>query len=261
MSTNNDDEAHFQNGHLIEENKLDELVSYENTNKNIEDISTLDQLINNVENIQKIKLSNNKISDITQFLPFLNLVYLDLGHNSLEKIKNMSPLQNLEILILSNNNIKSIGFSLVALKKLQHLDLGFNLLEVNDGSLIKTLKFNPELISLVLSGNVDYNFEICKYICLEHLSKLNFLDTNQLIENKKKQIKLNSPYVQVQSNKGKKKKIRTLKDYIKFKQEDLKENEGNDNKENQETEKRYSPEELEKNSSSYFYIEYLNNLK
>ena len=39
MSTNNDDEAHFQNGHLLEENKLDELVSYENTNKNIEDIS------------------------------------------------------------------------------------------------------------------------------------------------------------------------------------------------------------------------------
>ena len=88
----------------------------------------------------------------------------------------MSPLQNLEILILSYNNIKSIGFSFVALKKLQHLDLGFNLLEVNDGSLIKTLKFNPELISLVLSGNIDYNFETCKYICLEYLHKLDFLD-------------------------------------------------------------------------------------
>ena len=257
--SNIEEETHFQSGLQLEENKLDELVSYENTNKNIENISTLDELINKIDTIQKIKLSNNKISNITQFLPFSNLVYLDLGHNSLQKIDNMSPLQNLEILILSYNNIKSIGFSFVALKKLQHLDLGFNLLEVNDGSLIKTLKFNPELISLVLSGNIDYNFETCKYICLEYLHKLDFLDTVQLIDNKKNKVKISSAYVEVKSSKGKKKKIRTLNDYIKFRQEDLIDE--NQEKNIEQQEEKPSPEELEKNSSSYYYLQYLNGLK
>ena len=255
-----DNEKNTQNGNQIEENKvdkLDELESYENTNKNIEDISVIDELINKMDHIQKIKLSNNKISNISQFLNFSNLVYLDLGHNVLQKIENLSPLQNLEILILSYNNIKSIGFNLVALKKLQHLDLGFNLLEVNDGSLIKTLKFNPELISLVLSGNIDYNFETCKYICLEVLNKLDFLDTVQLVDSKKKKYK--SSYVEVKGSKGKKVKVRTLKDYIKFKQDDIKEKE-NENSQNEKDEK-YSPEMLEKNTSSYYYFQYLNSFK
>ena len=257
-----DNDKNTQNGNQIEENKvdkLDELESYENTNKNIEDITVIDELMNKMEQIQKIKLSNNKISNISQFLNFSNLVYLDLGHNTLHKIENLSPLQNLEILILSYNNIKSIGFNLVALKKLQHLDLGFNLLEVNDGSLIKTLKFNPELISLVLSGNIDYNFETCKYICLEVLNKLDFLDTVQLVDSKKK--KYRSSYVEVKGSKGKKVKVRRLRDYIKFKQDDLKEKEnGNDNSQKEKDEK-YSPEMLEKNTSSYYYFQYLNVFK
>ena len=147
----------------------------------------------------------------------------------------------------------------MALKKLQHLDLGFNLLEVNDGSLIKTLKFNPELISLVLSGNIDYNFETCKYICLEVLNKLDFLDTVQLVDSKKKKYK--SSYVEVKDSKGKKVKVRTLKDYIKFKQDDIKEKENeNENSQNEKDEK-YSPEMLEKNTSSYYYFQYLNSFK
>ena len=257
-----DNDKNTQNGNQIEENKvdkLDELESYENTNKNIEDISTIDELMNKMEQIQKIKLSNNKISNISQFLNFSNLVYLDLGHNTLHKIENLSPLQNLEILILSYNNIKSIGFNLVALKKLQHLDLGFNLLEVNDGSLIKTLKFNPELISLVLSGNIDYNFETCKYICLEVLNKLDFLDTVQLVDTKKK--KYRSSYVEVKCPKGKKVKVRRLRDYIKFKQDDLKEKENENDNSQKEKDEKYSPEMLEKNTSSYYYFQYLNSFK
>ena len=257
-----DNDKNTQNGNQIEENKvdkLDELESYENTNKNIEDISVIDELINKMDHIQKIKLSNNKISNISQFLNFSNLVYLDLGHNTLHKIENLSPLQNLEILILSYNNIKSIGFNLVALKKLQHLDLGFNLLEVNDGSLIKTLKFNPELISLVLSGNIDYNFETCKYICLEVLNKLDFLDTVQLVDSKKK--KYRSSYVEVKGSKGKKVKVRRLRDYIKFKQDDLKEKENENENSQKEKDEKYSPEMLEKNTSSYYYFQYLNGFK
>ena len=242
-----DNEKNTQNGNQTDENKvnkLDELESYENTNKNIEDISTIDELMNKMEQIQKIKLSNNKISNISQFLNFSNLVYLDLGHNSLQKIENLSPLQNLEILILSYNNIKTIGF---------------NLLEVNDGSLIKTLKFNPELISLVLSGNIDYNFETCKYICLEVLNKLDFLDTVQLVDTKKK--KYRSSYVEVKCPKGKKVKVRRLRDYIKFRQDDLNQNENNNDNSEKEKDEKYSPETLEKNTSSYYYFQYLNSFK
>ena len=54
--SNIEEETHFQSGLQLEENKLDELVSYENTNKNIENISTLDELINKIDTIQKIKL-------------------------------------------------------------------------------------------------------------------------------------------------------------------------------------------------------------
>ena len=191
----NDSEEHQEEEHQEEEHQdeteqkevdeLDNLFSYDNSSKNIESIEDVDYLNNNANKIQKIKLSDNKISDISQFFKFKNLIYLDLSHNLLSKLENLSPLINMEILILSNNNLKSLGFNLVSLKKLQHLDLGFNLLEVNDGSLIKSLKFNTELISLVLNGNINYDFEKCKYCCLDYLPKIEFLDTVQIVELKK----------------------------------------------------------------------------
>lgn len=241
-----------------EVDELDNLVSYENCKKNIESIESIDYLNNNAEKIQKIKLSENNIIDISQFFKFKNLIYLDLSHNPLSKLENLSPLINMEILILSNNNLKSIGFNLVSLKKLQHLDLGFNLLEVNDGSLIKSLKFNTELISLVLNGNINYDFEKCKYTCLDYLMKIEFLDTVQIVEVKKKKINMKNTYVKVTGKGGKTKKIKKLNDYIKFKKQDME----NYKKEYEELSKKKDNSKVStREASSYYYINLLNSIK
>ena len=50
-----------------------------------------------------------------------------------------------------------------------------------------------------------------------------------------------------------------MNDYIKFRQEDL--NDENQEKNIEQQEEKPSPEELEKNSSSYYYLQYLNGLK
>ena len=209
-SQEHQEEEHHEKAEQKEVDELDNLFSYDNSSKNIESIEDVEYLNNNASKIQKIKLSDNKITDISQFFKFKNLIYLDLSHNPLTKLDNLSPLINMEILILSNNNLKSLGFNLVSLKKLQHLDLGFNLLEVNDGSLIKSLKFNTELISLVLNGNINYDFEKCKYCCLDYLPKIEFLDTVQIVELKKPKTNLKA-YVEIKGKGGKKKKCKNTK--------------------------------------------------
>lgn len=262
LENNQGDKAQDNKEIINNENKevdeLDNLVSYENCKKNIESIDSIEYLNNNAEKIQKIKLSENNIVDISQFFKFKNLIYLDLSHNPLSKLENLSPLINMEILILSNNNLKSIGFNLVSLKKLQHLDLGFNLLEVNDGSLIKSLKFNTELISLVLNGNINYDFEKCKYTCLDYLMKIEFLDTVQIVEIKKKKIDMKNTYVIIKGKGGKTKKVKKLNDYIKFKKQNME----NHKKEYEELSKKKDNSKIStREASSYYYINLLNSIK
>ena len=258
-SQEHQEEEHHEKAEQKEVDELDNLFSYDNSSKNIESIEDVEYLNNNASKIQKIKLSDNKITDISQFFKFKNLIYLDLSHNPLTKLDNLSPLINMEILILSNNNLKSLGFNLVSLKKLQHLDLGFNLLEVNDGSLMKSLKFNTELISLVLNGNINYDFEKCKYCCLDYLPKIEFLDTVQIVELKKPKTNLKA-YVEVKGKGGKKKKCKKLNDYIKYKKADIEDNK----KEYDEiTKKNKENSNMKSNraASSYYYLNLLNSIK
>lgn len=258
-SQEHQEEEHHEETEQKEVDELDNLFSYDNSSKNIESIEDVEYLNNNASKIQKIKLSDNKITDISQFFKFKNLIYLDLSHNPISKLDNLSPLINMEILILSNNNLKSLGFNLVSLKKLQHLDLGFNLLEVNDGSLIKSLKFNTELISLVLNGNINYDFEKCKYCCLDYLPKIEFLDTVQIVELKKPKTNLKA-YVEIKGKGGKTKKCKKLNDYIKFKKADIEDNK-NEYDEIAKKNKENSNMKSNRAASSYYYLNLLNSIK
>ena len=260
MEENND--ANYSNDEDQQnmQNQSDDLplVSYEESEKNIEYIDKIPFLLNQQSKIQKIILSKNQISDVSQFFIFPKLIYLDLSFNKISKLENLSPLINLEALVLSNNNIKAIGFSLVSLKKLQHLDLGYNLLEVNDGALIKSLKFNPDLISLVLNGNINYDFEKCKYFCLDFLNKIELLDTEQIYDGNKANVEINKSFVTVTGKGGKVQKVKRLKDYIRFKQADIE-----DNKEEYDKlkDKEFETAPSKKGYSSYYYLNLYNSMK
>ena len=247
-----------------EKNKkgIDLLVAYEKTNENLKTIVNIDELKNEKDKYQKINLSHNMLTEIKEFFIFPRLVYLDLGFNRIEKLEYLSSLTELEILILSNNYIKEIYRALFPLKKLQHLDLSNNLIEVEKSLVISALKENKELISLLLKDNINYDFQKTKFMCLEKLQKLNFLDgikiVNDLNIDLNKDIK--KAFITVKGIKGNDKKVSTLNEYIKFKMNDIKNNEKeyeenmNDNKEkiNQNIQK------LNKGSkSSYYFFKYL----
>ena len=66
--------------------------------------------IPNINNLQKLSISNNKIKKIPKEMGNLNkLEYLVIDHNKIKKIpKEMGNLNNLEYLWISNNQIKRI---------------------------------------------------------------------------------------------------------------------------------------------------------
>ena len=241
---------------------IDSLVAYEKTNEDLKSIFNIDELINNKDNYQKINFSHNLLTEINEFFIFPKLVYLDLSFNRIQKLENFSPLSELEILILSNNFIREIYRALFPLKKLQHLDLSHNQIDVAKSLVISALKENKELISLLLKDNLNYDFQNTKYQCLEKLEKLNFLDGIKIVNNLNIDLNKNikKAFITVKGIKGNGMKISTLKEYIKFKLNDINSNEKeyqeniNDNREriNQNIQK------LSKgNKSSYYFLKYL----
>ena len=247
-----------------EKNKkgIDLLVAYEKTNENLKTIVNIDELKNEKDKYQKINLSHNMLTEIKEFFIFPRLVYLDLSFNRIEKLEYLSSLTELEILILSNNYIKEIYRALFPLKKLQHLDLSNNLIEVEKSLVISALKENKELISLLLKDNINYDFQKTKFMCLEKLQKLNFLDgikiVNDLNIDLNKDIK--KAFITVKGIKGNDKKVSTLNEYIKFKMNDIKNNE-KEYEENMNDNKERISQNIQKlnkgNKSSYYFFKYL----
>ena len=247
-----------------EKNKkgIDLLVAYEKTNENLKTIVNIDELKNEKDKYQKINLSHNMLTEIKEFFIFPRLVYLDLSFNRIEKLENLSPLTELEILILSNNYIREIYRALFPLKKLQHLDLSKNQIEVEKSLVISALKENKELISLLLKDNINYDFQKTKFMCLEKLQKLNFLDgikiVNDLNIDLNKDIK--KAFITVKGIKGNDKKVSTLNEYIKFKMNDIKNNE-KEYEENMNDNKERISQNIQKlnkgNKSSYYFFKYL----
>ena len=246
---------------MSENNGINLLVPYEKTNSELKTIKDIDELNNDKEKIQKINLSHNLLSEIKEFFIFPKLVYLDLSFNRIYSLDSLSPLSNLEILILSNNYINDIYKSLYYLKKLQHLDLSKNRIDMNNSLIISSLKENPELISLLLKDNINYDFDKTKFLCLEKLSKLTFLDAVKISATT---FDLNKPikkcFVYAKDIKGNLKKIRTLKEYIKFKKNDF-----NNNEEEYDNNFKNNKEKIENNiqklyngyKSSYYFLKYL----
>ena len=211
-----------------------ELVEYSKPSSNLSSISGLSDLTSSCEKYQKIILSDNKLSNIGEFFRFKNLSYLDLSHNFFQKLLPLTSLKELQYLDLSFNQIKNINMTLVNLKKLTHLNLSNNKIDINDGVTIKVLKNNPELNSLLLRQNVNYDFEYTKLLCLEHLKNLVFLDEQKILGNKNKSNKqrgssFKKTFINVRGIKGNSKKVCGLKEYIKFKMDDI-----NNNKEEYE---------------------------
>ena len=241
--------------------QLNKLEGYEMTNAELTTIININDLNDKKDKYKKINLSHNKLTEIKEVFIFSNLVYLDLSFNYIEKLKNFSPLKDLEILILSNNLIKNINTNLFPLKRLQHLDLSNNKIDMKNNIVINALKENTELLSLLLFGNYNYDFEKTKYLCLESLKKINFLDSVKIINNTKtkKKNKKNKTFVSVHGIKGNQKNISTLNEYIKFKFDDIKNNEKyyEDNIKNNQQKNDDNMKELDGEiKSSYYFLKY-----
>ena len=238
------------------------LETYEKTNEEIRSIFNIDELINNNDKYQKINLSHNLLTEINEFFIFPRLIYLDLSFNQIQKLENFSPLSELEILILSNNFIREIYRAFFPLRKLQHLDLSHNRIDIPNSSIISSLKENKELFSLLLKDNINYDFQKVKFLCLEKLEKLTFLDAIKIVNNTSIDLnkKIKKAFVTVQGIKGNDKKICTLKDYIKFKKDDLKNNE-KEYKENMDDNKERISQNISKlnqgTKSSYYFLNFL----
>ena len=238
------------------------LESYEKKNEELKSIVNIDELVNDNDKYQKIILSHNLLTEINEFFIFPRLIYLDLSFNQIQKLENFAPLSELEILILSNNFIREIYRAFFPLRKLQHLDLSHNRIDIPNSSIISSLKENKELFSLLLKENINYDFQKVKFLCLEKLEKLTFLDAIKIVSNTSIDLnkKIKKAFVTVQGIKGNDKKICTLKDYIKFKKDDLKNNE-KEYKENMDDNKERINQNISKlnqgTKSSYYFLNFL----
>ena len=238
------------------------LLTYEKKNEELKSIVNIDELVNDNDKYQKIILSHNLLTEINEFFIFPRLIYLDLSFNQIQKLENFAPLSELEILILSNNFIREIYRAFFPLRKLQHLDLSHNRIDIPNSSIISSLKENKELFSLLLKDNINYDFQKVKFLCLEKLEKLTFLDAIKIVSNTNIDVnkKIKKAFVTVQGIKGNDKKICTLKDYIKFKKDDLKNNE-KEYKENMDDNKERISQNISKlnqgTKSSYYFLNFL----
>ena len=238
------------------------LETYEKKNEELKSIVNIDELVNDNDKYQKIILSHNLLTEINEFFIFPRLIYLDLSFNQIQKLENFAPLSELEILILSNNFIREIYRAFFPLRKLQHLDLSHNRIDIPNSSIISSLKENKELFSLLLKDNINYDFQKVKFLCLEKLEKLTFLDAIKIVSNTSIDLnkKIKKAFVTVQGIQGKDKKICTLKDYIKFKKDDLKNNE-KEYKENMDDNKERINQNISKlnqgTKSSYYFLNFL----
>jgi Leucine-rich repeat (LRR) protein len=189
------------------------------SDQDIEDIEELAELYSEAENIEYLNLSINRIKAIPECVQeFINLKYIDLSRNELESIRNINQCISLEHLNLSNNLLKSTSEGFFNLKNLKHLDLSNNQLTINN-YMINSFKYNKHLNSLSLHDNLNYDFNKTKFTCLETLLQLEILDNVVIFkQTKNKSTPLTCSF---KGSTGKEVKVKSIKDYIKFKKEEL----------------------------------------
>ena len=116
--------------------------------KKIIKISYLD----NLHQLEKLKLDNNIIMKIENVEKLKNLKWLDLSFNNITKIEGLNALINLTDLSLFNNEIEVVE-NLDFNTKLNILSIGNN--KIKDSKvLVDYLKRFPHLQGLTVSGNI-----------------------------------------------------------------------------------------------------------
>jgi len=133
----------------------------------------MDKLIQKRDDI-KLKLSNNRITEIKGLETLTNLQYLSLYDNQITEIKGLDTLVNLQELSLTNNQITEIK-GLKTLANLQILSLTHNLITE-----IKELETLVNLRELWIYNNKIIEVKGLK--TLVNLQKLH-LDHNQITTN------------------------------------------------------------------------------
>ena len=120
----------------------------------------------NINNIIKLYLYNNELTDISGIKLFKNVNKLDLAYNKLTDISVLKDLTGLKELYLWNNQITDISV-LKDLNKLEELYISNN--ELTDISVLKYLK-NINILNIV---NLQLESDQIQYI--KFLKKLNTL--------------------------------------------------------------------------------------
>ena len=130
-------------------------------------------LLNKFTNLQKLYLSNNKLTEIKGLDKLVNLQELDLSNNEITEIKSLNTLVGLQKLYLSNNQITEIK-DIDNLINLQVLNLSNNL--------ITEIKGLDNLVNLQILSLYDNQItEIQGLYNLVNLKEL-YLHNNQITE-------------------------------------------------------------------------------
>jgi len=258
-------ENEIENKNENNTNNIDNPTEFVKQNEELTSINHLEELIKNCNNYKKIIFSNNKLSKISEFFIFKNVSYLDLSNNYFQKLDIFYNLENLQTLLLNNNSIQHLNMSLKYLTNLTHLDLSNNRLDMNDGISIKVLKYNINLRELLLKGNVNYDFKKVKFICLESIQSLIYLDGKRIFGNSRRNRSLQKSFVEFKGKRGNSKKIYRLREYIEFKINDMKDNKKEVEDENNKKDdiiKRFGLDKRskEKNTSNYYFT-YLSSMQ
>ncbi|MFX1326929.1 MAG: leucine-rich repeat domain-containing protein [Promethearchaeota archaeon] len=94
-------------------------------NQNIRSITKIDILNDKLNDVKELDLSNNQISDLMGIEIFPNIRILKLNNNKIRKIEDFVELRSLETLFLRNNQIEEIN-NLNKFSNLKHFDLSNN---------------------------------------------------------------------------------------------------------------------------------------
>jgi hypothetical protein len=129
-------------------------------------------------NLKRLNLSYNAITRIENLDKLTNLLELNIAENAIKRIENLEPLVNLEKLNLSGNQIERIPLSIGRLKRLTHLRLARNLLNVLED--VINLSSLAKLTNLRLDDNPFTTVRDYDSFTIFHVPILAFLDGVQV---------------------------------------------------------------------------------
>ncbi|MBC1388549.1 internalin [Listeria innocua] len=152
---------------IVTQAELDTITRVSEIYRGIADISGME----NLTNLDYLRLNNNQISDISPLANLTNLSYLDLYNNQISDISPLANLANLSYLDLYNNQISDIS-PLANLTNLSGLRLNSN--QISDVSPLSNL---TKLNLLPLDDNQIS--DVSPLANLTNLSNLT-LDNNQI---------------------------------------------------------------------------------